>query len=250
MLDMLFQKSARSRAQLQAGGGPPFYKKIVFVSYFNAGVRAFDIRDRYNSKNDNVDISAVVGGDVVGLDHSPADIGIALVRATSIVSVLVMAKYKTPCLRGLPLRRSCLLQAERPRSKESSERGTSNRSAHAGTMAQSRRKDHPLKPSHMPQVDPKPPAPEQPAESSLGSDAGKRRFGEGSVFAGYDLPRLARKGTSEQAAGAWTRGIETSSASDRVGRTAPYWPSLVVCAVLLKRGHATLRGSATDADAR
>src|SRR5215468_3365901 len=101
MLDMLFQKSARSRAQLQAGGGPPFYKKIVFVSYFNAGVRAFDIRDRYNSKNDNVDISAVVGGDVVGLDHSPADIWIALVRATSIVSVLVMAGYKTPRLRGL-----------------------------------------------------------------------------------------------------------------------------------------------------
>jgi hypothetical protein len=28
--------------------GPPFYQKIVFVSYFNAGVRAFDIRDPYN----------------------------------------------------------------------------------------------------------------------------------------------------------------------------------------------------------
>ena len=27
--------------------GPPFYQKIVFVSYFNAGVRAFDIRDPY-----------------------------------------------------------------------------------------------------------------------------------------------------------------------------------------------------------
>jgi hypothetical protein len=25
--------------------GPPFYKKIVFISYFNAGVRAFDVRD-------------------------------------------------------------------------------------------------------------------------------------------------------------------------------------------------------------
>ena len=31
--------------------GPPFYKKIVFVSYFNAGVRAFDVRDPYNPKN-------------------------------------------------------------------------------------------------------------------------------------------------------------------------------------------------------
>jgi hypothetical protein len=28
--------------------GPPFYRKIVFVSYFNAGVRAFDVRDPYN----------------------------------------------------------------------------------------------------------------------------------------------------------------------------------------------------------
>ena len=28
--------------------GPPFYKKIVFVSYFNAGVRAFDVRDPYD----------------------------------------------------------------------------------------------------------------------------------------------------------------------------------------------------------
>ena len=28
--------------------GPPFYKKIVFVSYFNAGVRAIDVRDPYN----------------------------------------------------------------------------------------------------------------------------------------------------------------------------------------------------------
>jgi hypothetical protein len=28
--------------------GPPFYQKIVFISYFNAGIRAFDIRDPYN----------------------------------------------------------------------------------------------------------------------------------------------------------------------------------------------------------
>jgi hypothetical protein len=30
--------------------GPPFYQKIVFVSYFNAGVRAIDVRDPYNPK--------------------------------------------------------------------------------------------------------------------------------------------------------------------------------------------------------
>ena len=30
--------------------GPPFYKKIVFVSYFNAGVRAIDVRDPYNPR--------------------------------------------------------------------------------------------------------------------------------------------------------------------------------------------------------
>jgi hypothetical protein len=30
--------------------GPPFYQKIVFISYFNAGVRAFDVRDPYNPK--------------------------------------------------------------------------------------------------------------------------------------------------------------------------------------------------------
>lgn len=28
--------------------GPPFYKKIVFVAYFNAGVRAVDVRDPFN----------------------------------------------------------------------------------------------------------------------------------------------------------------------------------------------------------
>src|SRR5713101_7171792 len=31
--------------------GPPFYQKLVFVSYFNAGVRAFDVRDPYNPKD-------------------------------------------------------------------------------------------------------------------------------------------------------------------------------------------------------
>jgi hypothetical protein len=31
--------------------GPPFYQKIVFVSYFNAGVRAFDVRDPYNPQD-------------------------------------------------------------------------------------------------------------------------------------------------------------------------------------------------------
>jgi len=30
--------------------GPPFYQKIVFVSYFNAGVRAIDVRDPYNPR--------------------------------------------------------------------------------------------------------------------------------------------------------------------------------------------------------
>jgi len=28
--------------------GPPFYQKIVFISYFNAGVRAIDVRDPFN----------------------------------------------------------------------------------------------------------------------------------------------------------------------------------------------------------
>ena len=31
--------------------GPPFYQKLVFISYFNAGVRAFDVRDPYNPSN-------------------------------------------------------------------------------------------------------------------------------------------------------------------------------------------------------
>ncbi len=31
--------------------GPPFYQKLTFISYFNAGVRAFDIRDPYNPDN-------------------------------------------------------------------------------------------------------------------------------------------------------------------------------------------------------
>src|SRR5262249_21432427 len=66
-------------------------------------------------------------------------------------------------------------------------------------------------------------------------------------------PRLSRSRRDtpyEQGVGAWSRGMETSSASDRVGRTAPYWPSLVVCAGLLKRGHATPLGSAIDAGER
>src|SRR5262245_16052840 len=31
--------------------GPPFYQKLVFVSYFNAGVRALDVRDPYNPRD-------------------------------------------------------------------------------------------------------------------------------------------------------------------------------------------------------
>ena len=30
--------------------GPPFYQKLIFISYFNAGVRAVDVRDPYNPK--------------------------------------------------------------------------------------------------------------------------------------------------------------------------------------------------------
>jgi hypothetical protein len=37
---------------------------------------------------DNVDIPAVVAGDIVRLDHSPADIGVALVWATPKIGVL------------------------------------------------------------------------------------------------------------------------------------------------------------------
>ncbi len=31
--------------------GPPFYQKLVFISYFNAGVRAVDVRDPYNPQD-------------------------------------------------------------------------------------------------------------------------------------------------------------------------------------------------------
>ena len=31
--------------------GPPFYQKLTFISYFNAGVRAFDVRDPYDPVN-------------------------------------------------------------------------------------------------------------------------------------------------------------------------------------------------------
>jgi len=41
--------------------GPPFYQKLTFVSYFNAGVRAFDIRDPYNPDNVAFFIPAVTG---------------------------------------------------------------------------------------------------------------------------------------------------------------------------------------------
>jgi hypothetical protein len=41
--------------------GPPFYQKIVFVSYFNAGVRAFDVRDPYNPQNVAFFIPSVTG---------------------------------------------------------------------------------------------------------------------------------------------------------------------------------------------
>ncbi len=54
-----FQVPASNGAFCERGGrfgphatneefGPPFYQKIVFVSYFNAGVRAIDVRDPYN----------------------------------------------------------------------------------------------------------------------------------------------------------------------------------------------------------
>src|SRR2546425_9418938 len=41
--------------------GPPFYQKIVFVSYFNAGVRGFDVRDPYNPQDVAFFIPAVTG---------------------------------------------------------------------------------------------------------------------------------------------------------------------------------------------
>ena len=41
--------------------GPPFYQKLTFVSYFNAGVQAFDIRDPYNPGNVAFFIPGVTG---------------------------------------------------------------------------------------------------------------------------------------------------------------------------------------------
>jgi len=41
--------------------GPPFYQKLVFISYFNAGVRAFDVRDPYTPDNIAFFIPAVTG---------------------------------------------------------------------------------------------------------------------------------------------------------------------------------------------
>ena len=41
--------------------GPPFYQNIVFVSYFNAGVRAFDVRDPYKPQDVASFIPGVTG---------------------------------------------------------------------------------------------------------------------------------------------------------------------------------------------
>ena len=41
--------------------GPPFYQKIVVVAYFNAGVRAVDIRDPFNPKEVAFFIPATTG---------------------------------------------------------------------------------------------------------------------------------------------------------------------------------------------
>jgi len=41
--------------------GPPFYQKLVFISYFNAGVRAFDVRDPYTPDNIASFIPGVTG---------------------------------------------------------------------------------------------------------------------------------------------------------------------------------------------
>jgi hypothetical protein len=38
---------------------PIFYKKIVFLSYFNAGVRAVDVRDPYHPKEIGYFIPAI-----------------------------------------------------------------------------------------------------------------------------------------------------------------------------------------------
>jgi hypothetical protein len=38
---------------------PVFYKRIVFVAYFNAGVRAVDVRDPYNPKEIGYYIPAI-----------------------------------------------------------------------------------------------------------------------------------------------------------------------------------------------
>jgi hypothetical protein len=57
-----FQVPAASGAFCDRGGrfgphatneefGPPFYQKLVFISQFNAGVRAVDVRDPYNPKD-------------------------------------------------------------------------------------------------------------------------------------------------------------------------------------------------------
>jgi hypothetical protein len=41
--------------------GPPFYQKIVFLSYFNAGVRAVDVRDPYNPNEVAFYVPAITG---------------------------------------------------------------------------------------------------------------------------------------------------------------------------------------------
>jgi len=65
-----FQVPAASGAFCDRGGrfgphasneefGPPFYQKLTFVSYFNGGVRAIDVRDPYNPKDAAFFIPAV-----------------------------------------------------------------------------------------------------------------------------------------------------------------------------------------------
>ena len=41
--------------------GPIYYKKIMFFSWFNAGVRALDVRDPYNPKEIGYYIPAITG---------------------------------------------------------------------------------------------------------------------------------------------------------------------------------------------